>query len=394
VSSQLILVQSDLLKPRPGWSGLVWSGLVPLLIHSLSFPGTVPTSSTKPSLLRPRKNLSAIIRRLATPVLTLSGGEELERLATAAPYSLKFLLQKNKVLEADVRQELLQLDMEEVSVIMRMFWIVRLNPVKLRVLRDREWKMILEEPARRFDMVVWFKDEAVRNEVSSFSNLEQVVRHLYWYKKDVFIDLPAPQSHMNDGDGGGAGNTKNSDEVVIDEAKLSLPPSKVSKEPLKIDNNQIPPKVTDKDGFNGKSKVENHIFDQLDDGGKAAANSSGVEGRASHENEGGNISHENEGGHISKTPEPSNQDNYFDEQGDVDRSQFNYEEDDPFNIRPPPPTDKKGAGTPVVIKTATDISQSVLVGSPKVKKPSLAKQDEGKHYGWRKERNKAIYLND
>ena len=132
----------------------------------------------------------------------------MERLAAAAPKSLEYLLRKVEDLQTDLKQELLELGDEEVSVILRMFWIVKIGPERLRFLQKRDWLVILGDPTKRFVTVVWFKNEGIRNEVTSFSNLAEVVRHLYWYQSIVFANLPESRPRKsNIIDGGDIGDS-------------------------------------------------------------------------------------------------------------------------------------------------------------------------------------------
>ena len=142
------------------------------------------TSNAGP--LTPSLDRSNVIRHLATPILSLSR-DTLDVLVLAAPSMLEFSLNKVEDVPADLRAELLQL--EDSCVILRMFWIVKINPVRLRSLSDESWNMILNDPVLVFPMVVWFQKNEEK-EVRSFQNLDQVVKYIYRYRKIILIDLP------------------------------------------------------------------------------------------------------------------------------------------------------------------------------------------------------------
>ena len=142
------------------------------------------TSNAGP--LTPSLDRSNVIRHLAAPILSLSR-DTLDVLVLAAPSMLEFSLNKVEDVPSDLRAELLQL--EDSCVILRMFWIVKINPVRLRSLSDESWNTILNDPVLVFPMVVWFQKNEEK-EVRSFQNLDQVVKYIYRYRKIILIDLP------------------------------------------------------------------------------------------------------------------------------------------------------------------------------------------------------------
>ena len=108
-------------------------------------------------------------------------------LVLAAPNMLEFSFKQVEDVSTELRAELLQL--EDICVILRMFWIVKISPERLRSLSNKSWNAILIDPVKVFPSVMWFeKDE--EEEVRSFQNLEQVVKYIYRYRKIILIDLP------------------------------------------------------------------------------------------------------------------------------------------------------------------------------------------------------------
>ena len=105
----------------------------------------------------------------------------------AAPNMLEFSLRKEEDISTELRAELLQL--EDIYVILRMFWIVKISPERLLSLSDESWNSILINPVILFPSVMWF-EKNVEEEVRSFQNLEQVVKYIYRYRKIIFINLP------------------------------------------------------------------------------------------------------------------------------------------------------------------------------------------------------------
>ena len=105
----------------------------------------------------------------------------------AAPNMLEFSLSKMEDVSTDLRAELLQL--EDIYVILRMFWIVKISPERLRSLSDGSWNAILSDPVLVFPSVMWFEKD-VEEEVRLFQNLDQVVKYIYRYRKIILIDLP------------------------------------------------------------------------------------------------------------------------------------------------------------------------------------------------------------
>ena len=138
----------------------------------------------------PGPDRSDVIRDLATPILSLSR-HTLDELVLAAPNMLEFSFNQVEDVSPELRAELLKL--EDICVILRMFWIVKISPERLRSLSNKSWNAILIDPVKVFPSVMWFeKDE--EEEVRSFQNLEQVVKYIYRYRKIILIDLPTVSS--------------------------------------------------------------------------------------------------------------------------------------------------------------------------------------------------------
>ncbi len=126
---------------------------------------------------------SDVISQLATPILSLPRSD-LNILISSQPGLLKFVLNGVRVLSEDIKKKLL--GMEDSSAVLRMFWIVKLNPDRLSNLMEEEWTPILENPNTLFPLVVWFKTPAVIKVVRSFTNLDRVVQYIHMYRKIVF----------------------------------------------------------------------------------------------------------------------------------------------------------------------------------------------------------------
>ncbi len=71
------------------------------------------------------------------PILSLPQNE-LDHLISSAPELLEFSLNKVKDLPKDVKMKLNM--SHDSSVILRMFWIVKIIPDKLRKLTEEDWK--------------------------------------------------------------------------------------------------------------------------------------------------------------------------------------------------------------------------------------------------------------
>ena len=200
----------------------------------------------------------------------------MERLATAAPKSLEFLLGKVEDLQTDLKQELLELGVEEVSVILRMFWIVKIGPERLRFLQKRDWLVILGDPTKRFVTVVWFKNEGIRNEVTSFSNLAEVVRHLYWYQSIVFANLPESWPHKSNIIG-------DSDQVVLGDGGSRTPlPTDASDKKISFPDTNAPHSGTNDDTQGGPPDTGDDSVDKkLGSDGQEIADSTSEEDHAS-----------------------------------------------------------------------------------------------------------------
>ncbi len=109
---------------------------------------------------------------------------DLNILISSQPGSLKFVLNGVQGLSEDTKKKLL--GMEDSSAVLRMFWIVKLNPDRLNNLTEEDWMPILENPNTLFPLAVRFKTPAVNQEVKSFTNLDRVVQYIHMYGKILF----------------------------------------------------------------------------------------------------------------------------------------------------------------------------------------------------------------
>ncbi len=126
---------------------------------------------------------SDVISQLAMPILSLPLSD-LDILISSQPGLLKFVLNNVQGLSEDIKKKLL--GMEDSSAVLRMFWIVKLNPERLSNFTEEEWTPILEKPNVLFPLAVWFKTPAVNQEVKSFTNLDRVVQYIHMYRKILF----------------------------------------------------------------------------------------------------------------------------------------------------------------------------------------------------------------
>ncbi len=126
---------------------------------------------------------SDIISQLAMPILSLPLSD-LNILISSQPGLLKFVLNGVRGLSEDIKKKLL--GMEDSSAVLRMFWIVKLNPDRLSKLTEEDWMPILENPNTLFPLAVWFKTPVVFKVVRSFTNLDRVVQYIHMYRKILF----------------------------------------------------------------------------------------------------------------------------------------------------------------------------------------------------------------
>ncbi len=150
------------------------------MIYSLFFVCSFSDSQPSPSTI---VDQSDVISQLAMPILSFPLSD-LNILISSQPGSLKFVLNGVQGLSEDIKKKLL--GMEDSSVVLRMFWIVKLNPDRLNNLTEEDWMPILENPNTLFPLAVGFKTPAVNQEVKSFTNLDRVVQYIHMYRKILF----------------------------------------------------------------------------------------------------------------------------------------------------------------------------------------------------------------
>ncbi len=117
------------------------------------------------------------------PILSLPQNE-LDHLISSAPELLEFSLNKVKDLPKDVKMKLNM--SHDSSVILRMFWIVKIIPDKLRKLTEEDWKSILENPKILFPLVVLFQNPFFKQVVKNFANLDIVVQYIHGYRNILY----------------------------------------------------------------------------------------------------------------------------------------------------------------------------------------------------------------
>ncbi len=150
------------------------------MIYSLFLFCSFSDSQPSPSTIVDQSDIIIII---AMPILSLPLSD-LNILISSQPGLLNFVLNGVRGLSEDIKKKLL--GMEDSSAVLRMFWIVKLNPDRLSNLTEEEWMPILENPNTLFPLAVWFKTLAVIKVVRSFTNLDRVVQYIHMYRKIVF----------------------------------------------------------------------------------------------------------------------------------------------------------------------------------------------------------------
>ncbi len=117
------------------------------------------------------------------PILSLPQNE-LDHLISSAPELLEFSLNKVKNLPKDVKMKLNM--SHDSSVILRMFWIVKIIPDKFGKITEEDWKSILENPKILFPLVVLFQNPFFKQVVKKFANLDILVQYIHRYRNILF----------------------------------------------------------------------------------------------------------------------------------------------------------------------------------------------------------------
>ena len=143
---------------------------------------------TDPLLLPSSENHSAIIFKIANPVLALSKDDI--RVLMYTGDKLKFILGHpgNLQLTPELQGEFV--DLNDSSEILKMFWIMKVAPPRLRNLTKSNWNFIAVDPGTRLLQLVTFSNED-EIEISHLDNLDHVVKCIYWYREEVFRSMAA-----------------------------------------------------------------------------------------------------------------------------------------------------------------------------------------------------------
>ncbi len=150
------------------------------------------------------------------PILSLPQNE-LDHLISSAPELLEFSLNKVKDLPNDVKMKLNM--SHDSSVILRMFWIVKIIPDKLRKLTEEDWKSILKNPKILFPLVVLFQNPFFKQVVKKFANLDIVVQYTHRYRNILFEML----DKFNSRNALKERRIDESQDILLDSADITIP---------------------------------------------------------------------------------------------------------------------------------------------------------------------------